>query len=359
MATASHLEPAMDTVRPGTPWLQRLGAVYSLGPVALGVGVFAFQCLGLAITLWIGSEVPSSVPDAAAYLRGVTGSNLLMALLTGYAVTALGFAVRAQTRAVDEVRPLLDVDGAAAEEACEKATAFPVVGMRTLGSVNVVILGALIVADPVDMGPWPRPDLDQPILWWVVWANAVLGWHVSRLMYYEINALSQLSLLGSRHARIDLWDRRPLQPFVRRGLESVLLVAIGASLLSLQIVGGWASPLVPGVIALMAVWSLVVFLLPVLGVHGRIRDAKWRRLDGLHAEIRRLEGALEAADPVVRTDAAGRLPALLALRESVHGTREWPIDVPALGRFGLYVAIGLGSWLGAALVERALGLWLD
>ena len=34
--------------------------------------------------------------------------------------------------------------------------------------------------------------------------------------------------------------------------------------------------------------------------------------------------------------------------------REWPFDASALLRFGLYTAVGVGSWLGAALVERLL-----
>jgi hypothetical protein len=32
----------------------------------------------------------------------------------------------------------------------------------------------------------------------------------------------------------------------------------------------------------------------------------------------------------------------------------WPLDVPSFARFAVYVAIGLGSWLGSALVERML-----
>jgi hypothetical protein len=34
--------------------------------------------------------------------------------------------------------------------------------------------------------------------------------------------------------------------------------------------------------------------------------------------------------------------------------REWPFDAPSLARFSFYLLIGLGSWLGAAAVERLL-----
>ena len=58
------------------------------------------------------------------------------------------------------------------------------------------------------------------------------------------------------------------------------------------------------------------------------------------------------------TAAAARLPALLALRDRVGAAREWPLDPSNWLRFGLYVAIGLGSWSGGALAERALDLAL-
>jgi hypothetical protein len=42
--------------------------------------------------------------------------------------------------------------------------------------------------------------------------------------------------------------------------------------------------------------------------------------------------------------------------QSLH---TWPIDVSTLLRFGLYLVVGLGSWLGAAFVERLVGLVFD
>ena len=51
--------------------------------------------------------------------------------------------------------------------------------------------------------------------------------------------------------------------------------------------------------------------------------------------------------------------ALLALRQQIQAAREWPIDVPAVLRLALYVGIGLGSWVGSAVVERLLGAALE
>ena len=38
----------------------------------------------------------------------------------------------------------------------------------------------------------------------------------------------------------------------------------------------------------------------------------------------------------------------------VESAREWPVDAANLLRFLVYLFLGLGSWLGGAVVERVL-----
>ena len=72
-----------------------------------------------------------------------------------------------------------------------------------------------------------------------------------------------------------------------------------------------------------------------------------------------MRSAIRASDLAIREgranlDEVTRLPGLLALEARIEGVREWPFDTGSLLRFGFYVALGLGSWLGAATVERLL-----
>ena len=55
----------------------------------------------------------------------------------------------------------------------------------------------------------------------------------------------------------------------------------------------------------------------------------------------------------------GRLADLLAYEKRIGDVPEWPLDVPTLLRFALFLAIPVGSWLGGALVERLVDLTLD
>jgi hypothetical protein len=53
-----------------------------------------------------------------------------------------------------------------------------------------------------------------------------------------------------------------------------------------------------------------------------------------------------------RGPAAGSLADLLAYRNLVRETPEWPIGTSSYTRFALYLLIPVLSWAAAALVER-------
>jgi hypothetical protein len=67
--------------------------------------------------------------------------------------------------------------------------------------------------------------------------------------------------------------------------------------------------------------------------------------------------AIEGRRTAAREDAS--LANLIAYRSLVNGVSEWPFDLSTLLRTGLIVALGVGSWLGGALVERLLGIVLQ
>ncbi|HEY8152716.1 MAG TPA: hypothetical protein VII72_01170, partial [Myxococcota bacterium] len=54
-----------------------------------------------------------------------------------------------------------------------------------------------------------------------------------------------------------------------------------------------------------------------------------------------------------------RLSNLVAYRGLVEAANTWPFDLGVWLRFAVYVSLGLGSWLGGALVERLIGAALD
>ena len=96
--------------------------------------------------------------------------------------------------------------------------------------------------------------------------------------------------------------------------------------------------------------AAAAFLLPLSRVRARIVAAK-------RAEIARVNRALReerasALEGVPARD--GRVADLVAWRSLLEGVAEWPVTLPILLRSALFVLIGIGSWLGGALVERSL-----
>ena len=151
---------------------------------------------------------------------------------------------------------------------------------------------------------------------------------------------------------VDLLERDALLPFARQGLRSAVPGVIFATffLLNLGDEGFLFATLLLGLIVL--VQTVATLLLPVRGLHERLREAKREELTRVNAAIRGDAGALRGSPLGHRERAA--LADLLAWRGFVESVPEWPIDVSTLGRTALYVGIPLLSWVGAALVERVL-----
>ena len=98
--------------------------------------------------------------------------------------------------------------------------------------------------------------------------------------------------------------------------------------------------------------ATTALLLPVGGIRARIRQEKRVRLASVRSVLRASDLAIREGR--AELDEVARLPGLLALEARIEGVCEWPLDTGSLVRFGFYVVLGLGSWLGAASVERLL-----
>jgi hypothetical protein len=245
--------------------------------------------------------------------------------------------------------PLLPDGGSALRE---RALCFPRVPMALAGAAFGLLIVPLVVLDPSLNSIWLSVSGFGRS--WVILVNLMVGWLMTRAVLEELRLARIFSQAGERLLALDLFDLAPLEPFARRGVESVLVWSVGASLLSLIFTGeGWASDTLPFLVAAVLVPAAVALVLPLLGVHRSIRAAKRAELARIHARAREDRDALLAGAGGA-AEAALRLPALLALRAQVAEVREWPVDLPTVARLAGFLAIGLASWVGAALVDVAI-----
>lgn len=134
-------------------------------------------------------------------------------------------------------------------------------------------------------------------------------------------------------------------------LDYALLVVIMMSItapIAVQPEGGVVGAAVNSV--LMLFLALTALILPMRGIHHRIQTQKREELATIRQHIQRERDKLLATSD--RVD--DRLVALLAMETRIERAEEWPFGVGSLSRVGFYLLLGLGSWVGAALVERML-----
>ena len=210
----------------------------------------------------------------------------------------------------------------------------------------------------LDPGLWTtreRPPLTDPSMIWFVTQQGLLGWLLSRAVVADMTTARAFSRLADHLRNVDLLDLRPLAVFGRRGVRSVLYWMATLALMSLF----WLAPnagrgnIVPFVGLLGLAGSILAVLM--LRAQRRIRDEKIQQLERLWVAIRTDQEALLAGEAAAGSGAAAaRLPALYAAEARLASVREWPFDTGTVIRFAVYLTIGIGSWVGGALVERLL-----
>jgi hypothetical protein len=320
-----------------------------VGGLVLAAAHYAlFLAVHVALVPW------GAVPIAAPFFqREMLGPNAIMSFLVGFGPAAMALSKRGARGCIAQLAPVLAGGADGPADATARVASWPRRLLAGAGTLAVVAVVPAVLLDPgIErlFSHFGRVDV-----LWLLGANGLSGWLLGRALAHEGWLAWTFSRIGREQVRVDLFDPDRLLPFARRGVQSVLLWSLAASVFSLLFVGGWASEMAPQVLASIVLAAAVTLVLPVRGVHVRVRETKAAALARLREALREANDALLAAPGSdAAREAAARVPALVALEARTAGVREWPFDASTWVRFAAYVAIGLGSWVGAAVVERAL-----
>ncbi len=186
-------------------------------------------------------------------------------------------------------------------------------------------------------------DFVSQVVFWLALGPVLLTWFVGVHRFWQC---------GRYGVRVDLLDLQALTPFARFGLRMALVVLAVPLLLAPAAAFGYGPARVEVLLYLviMAV-GLAALVVPSWGLHRAIQEAK-------AAELARVRRALAGdrsglrESPLAADAERLSLVELAVWLDRMEALREWPFDAAALRRFGLYLLIPLGSWVGAALVER-------
>lgn len=228
-----------------------------------------------------------------------------------------------------------------------RALAFGLVG----GAIGIVFYALVYRPEGHPVVPWAMTLAN---IWFLVMTATLFAEIFRSLSFLRTDTVAFVRDLDHRVA-IDLFDIAKLDGFGRIALRGALPWLVTGTIVLLLLLGQQSSELfVPLVVGLISS-ATVVFAWPMWRVHRLIDRAKKTELARLRPAIAEAMRVFEA-DGIEDDRATTRLAALLALEARIEHVREWPLDLPTVMRFGVYLALPLGSWLGGAFVERILNL---
>jgi hypothetical protein len=330
--------------------------VFSLRPLETSSGRLA--CVGLSIAL--GYLVLHAAFDA--FVLAVWGfspgelplwrsdqwwTDIVNAALLGYLPAAQAIARRGVLQDLAKLRPRLRCNDADFRSLSDGAMG-PGSPIARAVSLSGLVLGAWLTFYDSSISGVAPPLTRDPSFVWSLGRMMLTVWLITRFTVYDFETTRRYLALGRNTVAIDLLDIGSLAPFARRGQRSALTWVLLSSIFSLFWLGDAASRANLPFLLIVLSMAAFAFVGPLAVLRQRIRAEK-------HAELERLREQIREAR--AQTDVAidsPRLANLVGYYQFIDSVREWPVDAANLLKFIGYLLLGLGSWLGGALVERIL-----
>jgi len=326
-------------------WNNRIFGGVGIAPIWVGIGLaLVFSALLVGAVQWSGELATFMKGNARWWEDRNARVALVLVLMAAYLPTARRYEWLGFARDLDD----LGRTGIAKED---PDTAWNATAASAAGALGLVVVPILALSVDRDLSLYLRGD------YWVgsnifIWAiGAFTAWH-GGVFFYAIRAhANRLSRAARETPVIRLFHLENLVPFSRYGLRCALLWSLILAIWAFNLIDRGFTVAIGWMASLSGFGATLAVLLPLRGVRDRIRVEK-------RAELARVDAALEGDSECMQSSALRQWPGplsiadLLAYRSHVERSREWPLDPPAFARFGLYLLIPLGSWLGGALVER-------
>ncbi|MBW2390222.1 MAG: hypothetical protein JRG89_17605 [Deltaproteobacteria bacterium] len=285
-------------------------------------------------------------------------NHLTMALLIAFVWPASRWVRRETLRSLQDLERMSTLPAEVLAELVKRAS-LPSIAARVVSISAATLLGVVIIAltsnEPgtyLDVARWDAHHI------WAIGNNVVLFTIMFQGAFGLTTAWKALDHVSRSLSRVDLLDRDGVAQIGRFGLPSAFLWLVGSSIASFLAWGMqnvW--PLI-GILSMTLALATFSLLRPAQIVHRRLAAAKRTELERVRE---RIATAKEAVLSLEEDSAhqASLLAGLLAYELRIESVRDWPFDTPTLVRFGALALLAVGSWLGGAVVERALGAILE
>jgi hypothetical protein len=275
------------------------------------------------------------------------------ALMVGYLAASACYGHRGAVRDLQSLRPALSCDDIEFDHWLTRLRHVPRAPLH-IATVFIVALAFFAVQRESNWSWMERPPpLGSGMMSFSQIDAIIIGFLMFRTMTLELISAFLFAQVARRFARIELFALERVAPFSRRSLRAVLVLVLFMVILSLKSIfepnpGGAITPLI-----MLSLVAVAVFLIPLIPLQRRINAAKQSELARIRADIRLENEARATGD-----EDWVRLTGLIAYKREIEQVSTWAFSTPTVFRFALYVSLGIGSWVGAAFVERWLGTLL-
>ncbi len=320
-----------------TAWFERLpGPTWLAYLCAIGIGV-------LFSTAFQGGV-------------GDTASTVYYGALPFAILGLIHLLDRTAGRAIDSIRPLLEMGDAEVAGIHHELTVVPARPAAVLAFVAIALTPLGYVLDPVGsaiVGLSPGEFAARG-----AWESLVASLFLV-LVYHTIRQSRLIGRLHERLGTIDVFDQGALYALsgitsrTAGGLvllfaPSLFLIPTGADISYIVISAVWY--------ALAFITAAAAFFLPLRGVHDLLLVEK-RRLQGevgrrLTATLAGIHAAVDVGDGQAIEARNRALATLIAERDLVNRIPTWPWSTGALTRFVSAVLLPIALWVATRLLER-------
>ena len=273
-------------------------------------------------------------------------TDTVLALITAFTLGGCLTGLAKATHAFDRLRRILRLDDGEIE--VYRCRLFPKARALFIAALVGGFAGTALILSPrvfntIRQGyPSAHSLFSMILLFGLMGAFALITYRQSQV-FNEV---------GRQVVEVDLLEPEPFSPFAALGLRNAGSWFIGSAIASLLMTGTGNMWIIAAVIVVTLGFGIAALIIPSRGLHARIRERKREELVLIRAAIANERAILfSAAEP---SPDPPRMHAMLAYEARIESVREWPFDTSTLSRFGLFLLIPLVSWIGGALVERAV-----
>jgi hypothetical protein len=329
-------------------WVDRITAAFDRWPIPVWVPY---------LVLFV---VPAAVIGFAAMVRGsFPQENLPFFMLAGFwtvfPLALIHHLDRFAGRALDQFRPVCDLDDIATEDLRRRLTTMPAGPAAAAGALGAgfVLVFYLIAPDLYQVIQTTPLQFGAGLV--VLMLNFTL---LGALTYHTVRQLRLVSDVYGRAVRLDLFNLSPLYAFSALAARTAIAWALAIYLSAIIFPQLTENEFALAVVIVQAALLVTVFTLPLVGIHRRIQAAKDRSVGEVGTALRKAVDEINRRADSLRLDDMDALnkmvTALIASREVLAKVPTWPWSP------GTPVAVGSALLLPVMLflIERVLGNFL-